>query len=136
MIPVGAAVAEGAREILVHVDADEVIVDFHPGLPELAVALNAASGLKPAQLHIDAPGYRLMVTCNEENIVPNQRKDGHRFYFRAPLGLKVLQRFVQGMRGPRIEETLLRERCLHTPVTLQVNKQNLSMPLAAGCLGH
>lgn len=153
---IAGGIAGGAPEILVYVDSDDIVVEFE-GTPltredlehlfskllsgqssarqrELAVALNAASSLRPKTLYLETwngtEGWRVDIEGDKE-IVTNLSESpfadsvrGHRAHFRDQPSLKVVKRFLNSLHQEHPEQDIVRQRACHAPVPVKLDRKH------------
>jgi hypothetical protein len=150
---ISGAVAGGTEKVEVYIDSDDIIVEFagkplhrvamerlfsnllsgqaSPQARELAVALNAASGLNPKLLILESwdggEGVVLEVDSEKESV--HQMTDppegsGHRVHFRDRPSLKVLKRFLNSLKNDHPETDLVRQRCALAPVPILLDRKD------------
>jgi hypothetical protein len=144
---ISGAVAGGAEVVEVYIDSDDIIVEFggepltRPDLEglfsnllsgkasaqgrELAVALNAASSLKPKLLILeswrDGQGMVLEVDSEKESVQDMDDPPegwGHRVHFRDRPSLKVMKRFLNSLKEDHPEIDMIGRRCSLAPVKI------------------
>lgn len=154
---VQAAVASGASAIDIALDADDLVLTFdgqacsdrelhdlldhtfarqanRQRLRALAVGLITGLTLNPSALTVEsgdgASGWILRVRALDDMPVAAmpEPRTGTRIHFRERLSWKVIAETF-GRANP--EEAILREACVHTPVPIALNGQDLRRPLAA-----
>lgn len=161
---IAAAVAGQSEQVEVYVDSDDIVVTFggiplektrlehlfaellagraQPRLRELAVALNAASSLRPKFLTLkcwhQGSGHTLEVLPEEERIVELQEcpfdppRDGHQVHFRDTPSLRVVRRFASSLVSAHPEHETVLLRCGLAPVPIIIEGEDRrSLPLGA-----
>ncbi|MGE0493125.1 MAG: hypothetical protein AB7S38_28195 [Vulcanimicrobiota bacterium] len=157
-----AGAAGRARQVEVHVDADDLIVeldvasldeaeldalvgvlmqaDLEPRTmmkQELVLALNSASQLGPRWLRLDSGAWRRDLTQGwDEPLQPlDPPVSGMRVHFRRPLGLEVVDRFLRALAREHPEFDVIRRRCPHLPMPVRMGDKELSSPIDCSAFG-
>ncbi len=163
LLLVEAAVAQGATRVQVQIDTDDVRFEFdgtpfdrvaldalwdvllgdplpaYPGLRPLALALNAAMGLRPSFVRVHGagePGLRLELRAQgAPQLDEAEPASASLVHVRERKGLRSIAEFVRALRSTRDESKFLREHCRYVTTPIFLGKEQVShgAPEQIGC---
>jgi hypothetical protein len=150
---VQAAVLRGAERIEFEIDADDMHLRFDGrpftgdefddlygslfadgdgadlrALRQMALGLNAAQGMEPKHIRVESGVARLEIVPGREDRVTRDagRVEGTHIHVKKRLRMAVLVGFFEHLLGSLAEEVHLVDRCVHSPVAIALDGNQIS----------